>query len=536
MHHHYFLIITILTALFLSSCDDEDVRANQEIVVGGTIPDDYDGPVTRVLEDNIHSTKQNSSLILSEASFRYSDTFGYTRFLLHCNANGYSHDRITGGYLTPEVLADYDVLLINLVHDTRPDFTEAERQAILDFVHGGGGLFVVADHTNVYRHAERLNRFLMEMGVEIRYESAVDEGVHSVEGKAWVLVSDFADHPVTDGVTEISFLTGGTMNGDGGMAFISEQGWGDFWNPDNEEKPVGMYGNWAKDPDEDYGPLAVSEAVEYGAGRVFVIGDQNIFGNPYLYFIDNHKLAFNAMEWIARRDTEPVRLRLRRPKGFHIRIDTRADRFSMSQVFEGTDHFTFLINLSRHAEVIAHATRAPLDYLPDVFLVADPLDTVDASSLAEADAVLDAGGTVVLIQDPERANAATVAFLQHFVPEPGLQTSTGAPWSYADDLPTEELTNVRVTLPLRSQTHTYPSCPALTCPGHAILSGSVDGSSCDLFCEYAAGNGRFLLMPAGAWFNQAHLGAFLVAPEGAQVHHVDAQMEFVQMLVEWPGR
>ncbi|PKN26020.1 MAG: hypothetical protein CVU65_06955 [Deltaproteobacteria bacterium HGW-Deltaproteobacteria-22] len=529
----FFLILTLLPSLI--SCDDGDVRANQTIVGGGTVPAGYDGPITRVLEDNIHSTKQNSSLILSEASYLYSNTFGYTRFMAHCNANGYPHDRITGGYLTADVLKNYDVLLINLVHDTRPDFTEAERQAIIDFVHGGGGLFVVADHTNVYLHAERLNRFLTEMGVTIRYESAVDEGEHSVEGKAWILINDFAQHPVTDGVSEISFLTGGTMDGAGGMAFISEQGWGDFWNPDNEEKPVGMYGNWAKDPDEDYGPLPVSQAVAYGDGRIFVIGDQNIFGNPYLYFIDNHKIAFNAMEWLAKRETEQPRLRLRRPDGFHIRIDTRADRFSMSQVFEGTDRFTFLINLSRHAEVIAHATRAPLDYLPEVFMVADPMDTVDASSLAEADAVLDAGGTVVLIQDPERTTAATVAFVQHFLPEPGLATSAGAPWTYADGYYAEALTDVRVTLPLRAQTHTYPACPALTCPGHAVLSGTAGTDTCDILCEYPAGNGRVLLMLAGAWFNQANLGSFLTSPEGVQVYHVDAEMEFTRMLVEWPG-
>ncbi|PKL05900.1 MAG: hypothetical protein CVV53_07110, partial [Spirochaetae bacterium HGW-Spirochaetae-9] len=65
----------------------------------------YDGPITRVLEDNIHSTKQNSSLILSEASYLYSNTFGYTRFMAHCNANGYPHDRITGGYLTADAAA-----------------------------------------------------------------------------------------------------------------------------------------------------------------------------------------------------------------------------------------------------------------------------------------------------------------------------------------------------------------------------------------------------------------------------------------------
>ncbi len=529
--------ILLLTLLMLGAplaCDDgDDIRANEEIVTGGTVPDDWDGPVTKILEDNIHAIKQNSSLVFNETTYDYSHTYGYTRLFNHLNASGYPHDRITGGTLTPKILGRYDVLFINLVSDTRPEFSEEEIEAILDFVYAGGGLFVVADHTNVYEHAQRVNPILNEVGINVRYECALDTGDHVVEGRAWILMDDIADHPVTADVTEIAFLTGGTMDGPQSMANISAEGWGDHWNPDNEEKPVGKYGNWVYDEDEDMGPLSVSQAVEYGAGRVYVIGDQNTLGNPYLYFMDNSTMAFNAVEWLAHRENDVPRVKDRRPAGFHLRVDTRADRLSMSQTFSADDHFTFFVNLSRYSEVIAHATRWPLRYTPDLFMVVDPVDSVLAPDLAEADRVLTEGGQVMLIVDATKVRLASSDFLSHFVPDPGLETSDGSAIAILGAAEAATLSEVTVTLPHRDRTEIYPTCPALTCPGHALITGTGAGGSCDLVCEYAVGNGRLILAFTGAFFYQPALGGVHTPPAGTAKLYYELQMELLSEAIAW---
>ncbi len=527
--------LALVLGLFLlttTACDDEDIRAHEEIVTGGTVPETWDGTVTRILEDNIHAIKQNSSLVFDETTFAYSKTYGYTRLFDHLNASGYTHDRITGGALTADLLSRYDILFINLVSDTRPEFSEEEITAILDFVYAGGGLFVVADHTNVYEHAQRVNPFLNPMGINVRYESAVDVGEHAMVGKVWIRIDDMADHPVTADVTEISFLTGGTLDGPGGVAFISEEGWGDFWNPDNEEKPVGKYGNILYDEGEDMGPLSVSQAVEYGAGRVFVVADQNTLGNPYLHFLDNGTLAFNAVEWLARRENDDPPVRLRREAGFHLRIDSLSNDCSVSKSYS-PDHFTFYFNLSRNREMVPYATRGPLPATPDAFMVLDPKVDVAPQDLNEAHRVLDEGGQVILIVDATAFTSHAATFLGEFIPDAGLEDADGNPFVPGlEDVP-PFVENGSVALPLRGGTRLLPQCPALTCPGHTLLSATSDQGTCDLLCAYPAGNGRFLLALTGAYFRQAAMGSVHEEPEGLQRAYYELQMELVEQLLAW---
>lgn len=52
-------------------------------------------------------------------------------------------------------LQSFDIVFINLVHSECPDFDSREKQALLDYVAWGGSVLFLAEHTNVYRHAER---------------------------------------------------------------------------------------------------------------------------------------------------------------------------------------------------------------------------------------------------------------------------------------------------------------------------------------------------------------------------------------------
>lgn len=495
------------------------------------MPEGWNGPVTRILEDNIHSTKQNSTLLLTEKDFDYSHTYGFSRLFRHANLNGYPHDRITGGTLTPEILGNYDILFINLVHDSRPDFTEAERTAILDFVASGGGLFVIADHTNVYEHAQRLNPILEPAGIRIRYETAIDKGSHSVQGAGWILIDDFVEHPVTRDVKEIMFLTGGTMDADSPLAFNSEDGFGDHWNPDNPDKPVGKYGNWVQDEDEDSGPLPLSAAAEYGEGRIFVIGDQNLFGNTVLYFLNNSTIAFNAIEWLGKRENDVPGLRNVKPDGFNIHLDAQADAFTMVQSWDTDDHLSFYFNLSRQNNVRAHSTRSPLPWTPDAFLLVDPVNPVEPPMLAEADDVIASGGQVLLVQDATGITTAAVDFFQHFVPEAGLTTSDGSPFSFQVGAVVDFILNAEIALPLRGSTHTLPWCPAVKCPGHALLTANSPEGSCDLLCAWETDQGTFLLSMAGGFFYQPLMGSVHTKPAGESSIYYEFEMEIIETLM-----
>ena len=96
------------------------------------------------------------------------------RLFSHLGAHGYDWDTVRTGPLTLSLLSDYKVLFINLVHDGCPPFSPPESHAIAQFVQAGGGLLVLADHTNVYGHAATMNPVLSPFGIQIAYTAALE--------------------------------------------------------------------------------------------------------------------------------------------------------------------------------------------------------------------------------------------------------------------------------------------------------------------------------------------------------------------------
>ncbi len=510
---HRFILSVCIMSLFMGFMACENGKtSDKNVVIGGRPPAGYSGPTTRILEDNVHSIKQNSTLRLNESDFRYSTMYGYFRLFEQLNTHGYSHDRLTGGRLTSGILSNYDVMFLNLVDESRPSFTEEEIEAVRNFVHGGGGLFVIADHTNVYRHAEITNPLLAPFGIEIRYEIAVDVSPHTVSGLGWILLTDLTDHPVNRDLVEYSFQTGGPVDGPGGIAFTSPGGWGDKWDPDMKE---GYYGNWTKDPDEQTGPQAVVQAVEYGQGRVVVVGDQNIFGDPYLMFIDNRGLALNAFEWLAKRDDENPPLRNRPMAGLNIRIDTAADNMSTAKA-SMNNHYTFYTNLNRVSSISALATRRPLPWNPEVLMWLEPSRLITDEVFEEADRILAGGGQVVLVIHPGQIGPASIQILQHFDLASGYETSDGQWIDLSETAVHTKLEGVSVQQKWRDRQMTLSFCPAIRCPEHAVWSAvTSSGESCDLLCEFPVLNGRFLLSFTGEHFRRQNLGDVHDVPKDA---------------------
>ncbi|MDA3863239.1 MAG: hypothetical protein PF689_05150 [Deltaproteobacteria bacterium] len=498
------IIIPLFSFLLLSSCDNSNDLTGQKIIEEGRAPVDYDGPITRILEDNVHATKQNTTFALTENDFSYSHMYAFNRLFNHLNHNGYEHDRLVSGKLTSELLKNYDILFLNLMDEQKPDFTEEEIEAVESFINNGGGLFVIADHTNVYRHAEKTNPLLAPYGIEIRYEIAVDVFPHSVAGLGWILVQDLKEHPVNEDLIEYSLQTGGPLDGPGGIGYTSEDGWGDLWDPEMKE---GFYGNWSKDPDESWGPLSVIQAVQYGEGRVMVTGDQNIFGDPYLFFIDNDGLAFNGFEWLAQREDETTSLRNRRPLGLNIRVDTKSDDLSMAKA-GGSGHYTFYVNLNRVQEVTAHATRTPLPFTPDVTMAVAPVNTIDASTINEMESVLQDGGQVVFAANPSYISSAAQDFLNYWQIDFNLETSDGSPLNILEEsIEIPSLFEITTIEQMRRNNLSFSSCHAIQCPGHAIVSAmDTNDNSCDLICEYEIENGRLLLVFSSNYLKNSCLG------------------------------
>lgn len=379
-----------------------------------TPPDGTEGPW--ILVDLYHTRLQNhEDYRLSKWDYNYQGVYGYYRAFEHLSDHGYKVRSIREMPLNAQRLEGFDILFINLLDSRRPAISKAEKIAIQQWVREGGGLFVIADHTNVYRSAERINPLLKPMGIEVGYHTLIDRSPEfAVNGMAWLMVWDFDPHFVTRGVDMISPQTGGPIFGDHGVAWTSPTSFADFWD---EEDTGGFYGNWTFDGDEKLeprGPLALVSAADYGDGRVVVVGDQNLFGDAWLYFADNFDLMMNSFQWLAGRDGDAP-LRSARPAGYNIGLDMSHHEFILGNGKDDS-YYPFFVNFNRDHGVTARA-RLGIDTDDDALFLMDPSLEYDAAAIRRIRSFFQHGKTVVLSFEADAIKPATRALLAELAPD-----------------------------------------------------------------------------------------------------------------------
>jgi hypothetical protein len=175
--------------------------------------------------------------------------------------------------------------------------------ALTEFVKRGGGLVLIADHTNCYFHGEMLAPLTKALGVTLPPVTATDDTLRLTPGSvSWIRVESFAEHPVTAGVRALGLTTATAVEGLTPLAFTSTAGWWDTWEPYRRDDSSGLTGDLKHQDTERPGPAPVIAVGEVGKGRVVVLGDQNAWGATLIGYEDNARLFTNAMAWALRRD------------------------------------------------------------------------------------------------------------------------------------------------------------------------------------------------------------------------------------------
>ena len=550
--HRSGLASLLALAATMTACGDPDTPLPDDGEQTFVLPDPEGN---WILVDQIHTSKQNLDLKLERDNYAYQGMHGYHRLFKHLEARGYPYSQLSytqsDERLTRAVLDGFKVLFINLVSSDRPDFTAAEIADVTEWVRAGGGLFIIADHTNVYYHAQRINPILEPMGIKVTFHTALDRAPEfSIAGGAWLKIKNWdRAHPISEGIKIASFQTGGPFETDHGVAFLSPDGFGDFWQ-ENPNDP-GFYGNWSRDPGEPQGPLPVVAAAPFGPGRVAVVGDQNIFGDEWLLVAHNLELALNTFEWLADNENTPTPLR----------DTTLDDTFTVGLPLEQSDwniginfcagYFPFFINFNRQPRITA---RGILDFDKDydALVFTDPSHTFSAGDLDRIKAHLDADKPLVILTDLTRARQGSVQLIQELVPEfsvDGLQgplTAANLPAS-ADHIETvlseTEFPILSDTLDLaglRMSGHTYPT--GVACPegvadaiptmrrvratfGTPFLQAELpDGTLTDVArrTQRPQGGQIIVFLQDGFWRNET-LGAErqMPTPDTQGAHHIE---------------
>lgn len=209
---------------------------------------------------------------------------------------------------TKDNLRDVPLVVMNLVSADRPPFLLSEIQALNDYLHQGGGIIVITDHTNCYFHNTVLSPWFHELDIQLTNHSACDQTPYTIsKGNAWINIESFSDHPVTRGLKNVAFQTGGSVDPRYAIAWTSPNGWGDdgIMSPYGESGRLGFSGDLSMSPAETVGPIPVIAAKQIGQGRLVIIADQNCIGGLFLNYADNRQLWIQATLWASQREADP---------------------------------------------------------------------------------------------------------------------------------------------------------------------------------------------------------------------------------------
>jgi hypothetical protein len=199
--------------------------------------------------------------------------------------------------LVRENLAGADVLVIAHPSDPKweatvnsgaPRLTDAELDAIEEFVRGGGGLIVLGE-TEQEKYGNNLNDLLQRFGIELENRT-VQDYEHHHSAPSWVLaqldnatVNGADDVPSESPATDILARVHETCFYRAGTLALHDGG-----------RVIARTSPTASPPDA---PLAA--IVEHGAGRVAVLADSDLFGDDCIAELDNESLWLNLVYWTA---------------------------------------------------------------------------------------------------------------------------------------------------------------------------------------------------------------------------------------------
>jgi hypothetical protein len=304
--------------------DDRKVRSGSfALTFGGAMPalkqtgGQMADPDFNAKVDRPAYKKSGPKVLFDEAHHNFHTATGrYKPFADLITNDGYRVVSNTQNF-SAGVLKGYRILVISNalgaasmgdVNAANPAFSEAESDAVRDWVRGGGSLLLIADHAPMGSANQILGK---RFGVEMSKMFTVDPKNcdQETQNPGFIVYTRasgrLADHPVTRGrneserVNKIIAFTGQSLKGPvDSVPFMKLADSAMDAMPGVNQNPVSAAGR------------AQGIALKFGSGRVIVLGEAGmlsaqVVGAQQLKFgmnrpgIDNRQLALNIMHWLS---------------------------------------------------------------------------------------------------------------------------------------------------------------------------------------------------------------------------------------------
>ena len=206
-------------------------------------------------------------------------------------------DLAAAGRLTPELLANYDVVLLK--NPTYP-YSPAELDALVEFVRNGGGIFLMGEHTNVFGTSVPLNTLGRRFGFYFTYTSVFD--MEQKFEQLWH-VPELMPSPLVQNQRNFLYATSCSVERTGyfGPARNAAVG-GGLWSLPIEYASGNFYPAVQLRTDMTFGPMIQLITSTHGKGRVIGFTDSTTFSNFSAQLPGKPELLLSSMTWLNRRN------------------------------------------------------------------------------------------------------------------------------------------------------------------------------------------------------------------------------------------
>ena len=223
----------------------------------------------------------------------------------------------TAGHTVVTDQANFNLSGYNVVFLSVPgkDYTAGELSALQTFVLNGGAVVISAEHSGGFGTAY-LNHVANLFGINFKSNVVLDDNHNDQDNNNWPLITNYVAHPTTAGINTTVIYAGSSLDLSGSAYPIAYADTDAYLMPPLKGLPPAnaLYaGKFEKVPvpgenvfQENLGSapsIVVMAASEYGNGKVWAVGDFNIWANDYasqnigIDYYDNQQLALNVFDW-----------------------------------------------------------------------------------------------------------------------------------------------------------------------------------------------------------------------------------------------
>ena len=228
----------------------------------------------------------------------------FAKFIQEFQAKGYSVSLASSVGFSPE---NYGAVLIAVPELT---YTAAEKNKLSSLLSRGGKIILLGEWYSYYNNAP-LNAITTAIGVNISFNNnELLDKTNNYDGTTyWVTTTKFETHPLSAGLSKIVIFAGCTLNVGAGADVVARAE-ATSYTASVDAAPFSAESSIGVSQEEEYDSqviisVPVVAAARVGVGKVFAVGDTNIFGNEpgslvsgdYIDILNNKKLLQNIIDW-----------------------------------------------------------------------------------------------------------------------------------------------------------------------------------------------------------------------------------------------